>query len=432
MRKFIAVLQFGLGLFLFAAALFLSYQIWSDISSSDPATLGLKSPQVVRLGAVIQTPFDKAVHAKPVKVKRYSDKERRTRALVTFTTQKLLASDGKLVTDLSILIPVPLKKEIEPQLSEIVDCQEGGTGSKAKPKLEGEYAGKNVLVGVLNETRSSSVKIPIPFEDFLNSSIRSNSETCEEKRADIINRPTEFRVPAELPVLAGPTRNYPSDYHQLSANVQIRLPNRLTFSGATQDAVSVLGTSPATLPDMTQISSTQGMEGKTIAFLKSETSLPISRSIDKPRITAANVVTTASLSGTQIQAPPHKEDVDLKLLVVRDSRTQGFTYAIALLPLALMIALVSILFTHGREYNYTNVTVHLAVATLSILPLRAVLVPPDLKGLTRIDYILVAQLLVIISVAFFLNGLQLWKRPPRNDPESKNIKSKPTTDLPRD
>lgn len=75
-----------------------------------------------------------------------------------------------------------------------------------------------------------------------------------------------------------------------------------------------------------------------------------------------------------------------------------------------MIALVSALLTRGREYNYTEITVHLAIATLAILPLRAVLVPPDLQGLTRIDYILVIQLLLIVAVAFLLNGLQLWKQ----------------------
>jgi hypothetical protein len=417
-RRAIAVPQFGIALFLFAAAVYVFYRVGSDMISSDPATLGLKSPQVVRLGAAILTPFDEAPQKKPVKAEHYSDKERRTKVLVTFTAQKLLASDGKLVTDLSLVVPGPLKEKFEPQLSEIVGCPEGRPGPKARPKLEGEYAGKNVLVGVLNETRSASVKIPIPLEDFLTSSIRSNSETCEEKRADVINRRAKFRVPAELPVLAGPTRNYPSDYHQLSANVQIRLPKGFTLSGATQDEVSGLGSLPATLPDLTQVSSTPGMEGRTIAFLIPEASLPLSRSIDESRITAVtNVNTTVSPSDTQSDVPPQKHDVDLKLLVVRDSRTQGFAYAVAFLPLALMIALVSILFTHGREYNYTNITVHLAVATLSILPLRAVLVPSDLQGLTRIDYILVIQLLLIISMAFFLNGLQLWKPALRDDPK---------------
>jgi hypothetical protein len=408
----IAVPQFIIAVFLFAAAVYVFYKVGSGISSSDRATLGLKSPNVARLGAVIQTPFDKAAHTKPVRVKSYSDEESRTRVLVTFTAQKLLAGDGKLVTDLSLLVPGPLKDKFEPQISEIVYCSESGSSPKPKPKLEEEYAGKNVLVGVLNETRSSSVKIPIPLEDFLNSSIRSNSETCEEKRADIINSPTEFRVPAELPVLAGPIRNYPSDYHQLSTNVQIRLPKGFTLSGATQDDVARLGSSPAILPDMIQISSTPGMEGRTIAFLITEASLPLSRSIDESRITATNVHTTASLSDTRVDVPPQKNDVDLKLLVVRDSGTQAFAYAVAFLPLALMIALVSILFTHGREYNYTDITVHLAVATLSILPLRAVLVPPDLQGLTRIDHILVGELLMIVSIAFLLNGIQLLRPPP--------------------
>jgi len=147
------------------------------------------------------------------------------------------------------------------------------------------------------------------------------------------------------------------------------------------------------------------MEGRTIALLKPGANLPLPRSLDVPRIAATNVDTTASTANAQIDEPS-QDDVDLRLLLVRDSTTQYFVYAVAfLLPPMLLLALVLVPPSSGRAINFTDITVNLAIATLAILPLRAVLVPPDLQVLTRIDYILVVQLLIIIAVAFLLNGL---------------------------
>jgi hypothetical protein len=236
MRK-LATFQFVITVVLISVALYGIYRVALDMTSYGAAAYGRESDKVVRLEAAIPTSF-RAALTRPVKVKNFSKEELSTRVLVTFTAYKLLASDGKLVGDLSLT--VPLKEEIEPQLSEIISCPEGKTGTKVRPKVDDEYADKNLLVSVLNETGSQSVKFPIPLEDFLSSSIKSASETCKEKREDVISRPTEFRVPIELPVLAGPIREYPSDYHQLSANVQIKLPRGFSLSGATQEGVSGL------------------------------------------------------------------------------------------------------------------------------------------------------------------------------------------------
>src|SRR5687768_4592347 len=114
--------------------------------------------------------------------------------------------------------------------------------------MDEDYADTSLFISTQSAIRSSSVKIPIPLEGFLASSIDSDSETCEEKREDVLNLSTEVRVPTELPVLAGPAEKYPSDYHQLSANFQIRLPKGFTVSEAAQEDVSGLGSLPATLP----------------------------------------------------------------------------------------------------------------------------------------------------------------------------------------
>jgi hypothetical protein len=417
-RKYLAGLLFLITIVLLSLAMYCFYRVTLDIISSGRVRLGLESPEYKRLEAPILRPFE-AAPPQPVEIKHHSAEETSTHVLLTFTAYKLIPGAPKLAGDLSFKVPVPLKERFEPQLSEIIGCPEGRTGARARPKVDGEYADKNLLVSLLNESGSPSVKIPIPLEDFLASSINSDSETCEAKREDIINRSTEFRVPTELPVLAGPIREYPSDYHQLSTNVEIRLPKGFTLSGATQEDVSGLGTLSTTLPHMMRIRSSQGMEGRTISLLRPETSLPLPRSIDEPRITATNVNTMASPPTTQVDIPS-QDDVDLRMLMVRDFRTQLFAYLVAFLPLALLAALVTgalLAAPSDNESTVTSITVNLAVATLAILPLRAVLVPPDLQGLTRIDYILVIQLLLIISVAFLLNGWQLWVSHPRRNAE---------------
>lgn len=414
MRRGYAAFLFVITTVLGLAALYGFYSVALDMASSGAARFGLTSPKVVRLEAATPTPFE-AQLTRPVEVEHYDAEETSTRVLVTFTAYKLIASDGKLAGDLSLNVPVSLKRAFEPQLSEIVECPEGTTDANTRPRLEEDYAEKNLLVSVQSETRSPSVKIPIPLEDFLASSISSDSETCEEKTGDIINRPTQVRVPTELSVLAGPAREYPSDYHQLSANVQITLPRGFTLRGATQEDVSGLGPQPTTLPHAIRLRSSQGMEGRTISLLRPEASLPLPRSIDEPRVAVTSVDRMASLPTSQVDVPG-QDDVDLRLLVVRSWRTQGFIYAVACLPLVLLLALVSILVSSGRASNFTDITVNLAVATLAILPLRAVLVPSDLQGLTRIDYILMLQLLIVISMAFLLNGLQLWTSPSKDEP----------------
>jgi hypothetical protein len=410
MRKTkLAVLQFVFAFALTMLAISGMGIVALDMYSTSTARYGQESPKIVRLKAA-SPGSSSAAFTQPAEVLHYSDQELRKRVLVTFTAYKLLAGDGTLAGDLKLKVPDSLKEEFEPQPSELVSCPENRNGRRVQPKVEEEYADKTLRINVLNETGSPSVKIPIPLEDFLSSSIRSGSDTCEEKEEDIINRPAEFRIPAELPVLAGPTRQYPSDYHQLSANVQIRMPKGFSLPSVTQEGdVSVIGSSPAALPHAIRIRSSQGMEGRTIALFEPGANIPLPRSLDVPRIAMTKVDTTVSPANPQIDVPS-QDDVDLRLLLVRDSSTRYFVYLVAfLLPPMLLLALVLVPSSSGRAINFTDITVNLAVATLAILPLRAVLVPPDLHVLTRIDYILLFQLVLIIAVAFLLNGLTAWQ-----------------------
>jgi len=236
-----------------------------------------------------------------------------------------------------------------------------------------------------------------------------------KKIEDILNRPAEFRVPTDLPVIAGPAQQYPSDYHQLAGNFQIMLPQGFTLSGTTQDDASGTGSSPATLPLAMRVRTSQGMEGRTIAVLRPAPSLPLPRSIDEPRITATNFDTSGP------------DEVDLGLMIVRDWETQSFYYAVALLPLVLLL-LVTISLFSGAASSITEQTWNLAGFTIAISALRTILVPSDVQGLTRIDYMLVIQLLVITSLIAFLNGWHVLVSASRNNPVDEDKENTPSQD----
>jgi hypothetical protein len=263
------------------------YSLIVDTASNGKPSLGLVSPAVARVKFSAPTPFH-AAFTKPVDVEYYSPEERRTRVLVTLTAYKLLANKGKLTGDLNVNVPGSLKAEFEPHLSEIVRCPKSTLDPNTQPNVHEDYADKALLISLLNETSPSNVQIPIRLDDFLALSIDPDSETCQEKREDMLNRPTEFRAPTDLPVLAGPAQQYPSDYHQLAGTFQIRLPQWLTLSGTTQEDASGIGSSSATLPLAMRFRTSRGMEGRTIAVFRPYPGLPLRSSIDRSRVAASN------------------------------------------------------------------------------------------------------------------------------------------------
>jgi hypothetical protein len=411
-REVYATFLFVISISLTIAASKAFYSLVVDTAINGKPLLGLASPVVIPLKVSAPTPFE-ATPTKTVEVEHYSDEERRTRVLVTFTALELLAREGKLTGDLHIKVPGSLKAEFEPQLSEIVGCPESRTDPYTLPNVEEDYAEKYLLLSVLKQPGASSKKFAIPLDDFLAWSIDPDSETCREIRKDILNRPTEFRVPIDLPVIPGPAQQYPSDYHQLAGTFQIRLPQGFTLSGTTQDDASGKGSSPATLPLAMRVRTSQGMEGRTIGVLRPAPSLPLSRSIDEPRITAPNFDTSGP------------DTVDLGLIIVRDWETQSFYYAVALLPLFLLL-LVTISLFSGAASSITEQTWNLAGFTIAISALRTILVPSNVQGLTRIDHMLVIQLLVITSLIAFLNGWHVWVFAPRNNPVDEDKENTPS------
>src|SRR5687767_85830 len=104
MRRNLACFLFVIAVVLNLAALYGFYRIALDMRSSAAARFGGESPEVVHVDAPLPASFEAAL-TKPVEAERYSDEEKSTRVLVTFTAYRLLASDGKVAGDLSLKVP---------------------------------------------------------------------------------------------------------------------------------------------------------------------------------------------------------------------------------------------------------------------------------------------------------------------------------------
>ena len=87
------------------------------------------------------------------------------------------------------------------------------------------------------------------------------------------------------------------------------------------------------------------------------------------------------------------------VLVTRGRITQAFVYAMAFLPLIIIVMMVH-LFALGRtrpdRTDVRNLLLAMSGVFLAILPLRTVLVPPDVTGITRVDLILATELAALL------------------------------------
>jgi len=371
---------------------------------------GVRSFGFVPLQAASSIPSN-AAFTNPIRVEDGDNEHSSTQLRLTFTAYNVQPSEGTIAGDLKIIMPVPLKEEIKPQLSDIVGCKDGTSGQSHHPVFKAkyqDYQDANLAISIVDETGRSSKKIPIPLNDFLASSVSRGSDTCEEKIDDITNRLNKLHVPINLPILSGSAQKYPSDESQCSMDFRIKMPKGFSLAQHTTSDASSSVSLPATLPDEVYVRSTRGTEGKTVFVLGPDASLPSPRSLDKSRIAAINASSvTNNAAGTVVNPPANS--VDLRLLIVRDWRTQLFVYIVSLLPLALILILIPISLTELAGENFIGTTLTFAVTMLAVLPLRAVLVPPDVQGLTHVDYILGIQLIGIVVVALGLTSWHLWK-----------------------
>jgi hypothetical protein len=108
--------------------------------------------------------------------------------------------------------------------------------------------------------------------------------------------------------------------------------------------------------------------------------------------------------------------------ISRDWYNQFFVYTVALIPFLFAVLFFHLLFFagggHGIGRSFEHFTEALVVSVLSVLPLRVVLVPGDITGLTRVDLVLGVGLVLIVAVAAGKYAREIWtgtQSPPEED-----------------
>ena len=99
------------------------------------------------------------------------------------------------------------------------------------------------------------------------------------------------------------------------------------------------------------------------------------------------------------------------VIVKRDRSLQLFVWAIAVSPLLILLVVLIRLFRPvGTAASRQGVLpLELAIAVIAILPLRQVLVPSAISGLTLVDFLLGTLLAAFIAVVAVQNALDLFR-----------------------
>jgi hypothetical protein len=96
-----------------------------------------------------------------------------------------------------------------------------------------------------------------------------------------------------------------------------------------------------------------------------------------------------------------------------------YTYFVAVMPLALLVGIFSLIYRHkvrGQEVSerwvpgITDVAFGVAATMVAILPLRMVLVPNSLPGLTRLDILFGIEITFLVAASLlWIEGTSRWK-----------------------
>jgi hypothetical protein len=110
---------------------------------------------------------------------------------------------------------------------------------------------------------------------------------------------------------------------------------------------------------------------------------------------------------------PYSDDISFE--IVRDRKTKFYIYAMACVPIIFSAILVHWFFRPDKKESVRSSIFEALASTLAVLPLRVVLVPAEISGLTRVDLILgfAIALTLALFVMRYACELSSLKRRPR-------------------
>jgi hypothetical protein len=172
--------------------------------------------------------------------------------------------------------------------------------------------------------------------------------------------------------LTGDPEQYPSDVYRVSATVSLELPDGIVINSPLDEFSHMVSTA-------VQAAST--LSGRDTYYIAQDTDTEI------------------------------LELRDLQFAIVRDFWSRTFIYSVVFTPLLLALVIGDLIRRMGlrRPESAAVVLISLAAVLLTLLPLRAVLVPPDIPDLTRVDRALTAELMLFLSIFVLGYARSIWK-----------------------
>jgi len=275
-------------------------------------------------------------------------------ATAVFQIDRLMPNEQRLEGVVKVQIPDELKSIIWHNHSYIATSASDDSDQLA---LKPQYEEVELMLRIVDLlfTPGSSTSIPIPLRNFF-------AQDPFESREIAV--PVEFR-------LHGQPDMYPGDWYWLESEVYIELPDSLWVHEPAGDFQSVL-------PMQLFVAAGIEMADKDIVVKQEE--------------------------------DPNGYFSTLDLMIRRDSRTRTYTYGMALLPtlLGLLLWHMLVVSRNRKEQSPGTFMLEAAAVMLAVMPLRAVLVPPDAQGLTRVDLILGFGLVVIVSAVLVKYSMDVW------------------------
>jgi hypothetical protein len=241
-----------------------------------------------------------------------------------------------------------------------------------------------LVVRILGQDGRESVLASVPFEDHFAITPGAPAKIQIEREAGTCRGRYRFDVPIELP-LAGNPQEYPHDQYTSIASLELVVPPTLSLGVQSYDFGTLV---PYTL---------HAAAGPAL----DSTSVRVFHNIEEIGYDPSDV-----------------QVLNIQLVVSRDAQTKLFVYTVALVPIVLFFALISILGQHRRRADDPlGALIGFGAGFLSVLPLRQVLIPGEVAGLTRIDYMLAGQLALPVAALLLVRAIW-WDfgRPEEEEP----------------
>jgi hypothetical protein len=245
-----------------------------------------------------------------------------------------------------------------------------GVTNKGLQTLKRLTAYNTLSVDIKSNVGLSSTEINVPISDLTDNSTPSNCSTRRLDPQGALLGAAGFRTIEDIFVLGQP-RSFPDDWYELYDSVIVH-PSKCNQA-----------------PSQTECKRGEALPASLVMMSRDED--------------MSVMVGTGDGSGTS----------QLKFTMRRPWLIRAYTYWVAAMPFLLLAALFGI-YTYKRKKNGLNrkapeiyeIAFGVAATLVAILPLRLVLVPSSLPGLTRLDIVFSIEVtfLVASSIVWMLYG----------------------------